>query len=62
MSEEFLVYTLRPDGTSLWLPWEMVRDLGIKKGARLTEEQFQSAPVQEHLKAMIERQEGKKRK
>lgn len=48
---EALIYTLRPDGTSLWLTSWVASSLGITNGQRLTLEQYDSADIQEMIKA-----------
>ena len=37
---EALYYVVRPDGTPLWLPADVMRAIGAKKRARLTDEQY----------------------
>lgn len=44
-----LIYTLRPDNTALWLPSDLMEALGIKRGDRLTQAQFNDPRVQELL-------------
>lgn len=57
-SQQLLLYTLRPDGTALWLPAELVESIGLDRGDRLTEAEYNLAPVQ----ALIaERSHGKQR-
>lgn len=47
-----LVYTQRPPtGEALWLPQSVCETLGVKRGDRLTVEQFESRAVQELLEA-----------
>lgn len=44
-----LVFTIRPGGTSLWLPAATARRLEVKRGALLTSDQFASREIQELL-------------
>lgn len=46
MSNEPLVYTIRPNGLSLWLPPDVLEAIGAKRGDRLTEDQFEREVVQ----------------
>jgi hypothetical protein len=48
-----LIYVLRPDNTALWLPAKMITALGLKKGERMTEAQFNSGAVQELLQRRL---------
>ena len=41
-----LIYTLRPNGDSLWIPHELAKRIGIKRrGDQLTEEQMSHPDV-----------------
>ena len=44
-TREGIVCTLRPDGTTLWLPEIMAGFLGLSQGQRLTEAQFNDAEI-----------------
>lgn len=44
-----LVFTLRPDGTSLWLSKEVAKAINARENARLTQDQYSSRTVQEYL-------------
>lgn len=58
MSHKLLVYTLRPEGTALWLPSTLARAIGLtKKGQKLTQEQYDDPRVQELL-ALRRSEEG----
>lgn len=62
MSEEYLIYTLRPDNTALWLPSPVVEEIGATRGSRLTPEQFNSPPVKDWIAQQVKRQaEGRRR-
>lgn len=50
-----VIYTHRPGGTSLWLPVDLARSLGIAHGDTLTPEQYANASVQELLARRIAR-------
>lgn len=45
-AREGIVCTLRPDGTTLWLPEIMAGFLGLVRGQRLTDAQFNEAEIQ----------------
>lgn len=49
MSGAYLVYVLRPNRTSLWLPAKLLEEMGIERGQQLTERQFQDERIQEIL-------------
>jgi hypothetical protein len=44
-----LVYTIRPDGTALWLSEEVAAEIGARYGDRLTREQYEGPDVQRLL-------------
>lgn len=46
---ETLIYALRPDKTSLWLPMYLMQAFGLKRGQMLTQAQMHSREVQELL-------------
>lgn len=50
---ELLIFTLRPDGTSLWLPQALAESMGLKKGDRMTEAQYNGEAVQELIRARL---------
>ena len=53
---EHLIAVERPDSTMLWLPADMARDMGLKRGDRMTPDQYGSAEVQR----LIEGRRGRK--
>lgn len=53
-----LVFTIRPDGTSLWLPQAAADAIGVKHGSRLTPEQYNQHGIQ----ALLEKCREKKAK
>ena len=46
MSTEAIIYTVRPDGTALWLPAILAGSLNIRSGQHLTIDQYQHAEIQ----------------
>lgn len=50
MSEP-LIYVIRPDNTALWLPLDVVQSLRVRKGQKLSADQFASPQVQAVLEA-----------
>lgn len=59
---EPLIYTIRPDGTALWLPAELCSILFIKRGQRLTPEIYRRREIQDLLSRRIIEQEARKAK
>ncbi len=57
-AREGIVCTLRPDGTTLWLPEIMAGFLGLQRGQRMTEAQFASDDIQRLLAGRLS---GKKK-
>lgn len=55
-----LIYTLRPDGTSFWLPMRLLEKFRILPGAQLTTEQWEHPEVQELLERRRTRANGGK--
>lgn len=58
---EALLYAVRPDNTSIWLPEWLLSALGLKRGGRLTAEQMQDGRLQELLAMRLERQKARGR-
>lgn len=53
------VYFLRPDNTSLWLPANLARSVGLsRRGEKLSDSQFNDARVQELLTRRQSRKAG----
>lgn len=50
---ETTIYTVRPGGTSLWLPSGMAEAMGIKWGTHLTVEQFEGEQIQALIRARM---------
>lgn len=46
MLDDIAIYTVRPGGTSLWIPGVLAGSLGIQYGDHLTAEQFASDEIQ----------------
>ncbi len=46
MTEDIAIYTVRPGGTSLWIPSIMAESLSIAWGEHLTDEQFNGEDIQ----------------
>jgi hypothetical protein len=46
MSQELSIYTIRPDGTALYVPEILAASLGIERGQRLTEAQYEHEEIQ----------------
>lgn len=40
-----LIYTLRPSGTSLWLPRQLMKEMGLRHGDQLTAAQFEDQRI-----------------
>jgi len=47
---ELNIYCLRPGNTSVWLPDYIMARFGLKRGDRLTAEQFDSEEIQSLLR------------
>lgn len=45
-TREGIICTLRPDGTTLWLPEILASSLGLAEHARLTPGQYEHAEIQ----------------
>lgn len=59
--KERLIYTLRPDGASIWLPELIANSLKIKYGDRLTPELFGHAEIQGLIARRLQAEGGKRR-
>ena len=46
---DYLVYVLRPNGVSLWLPSKLLLDMGIQRGQQLAEKQYGDERIQSLL-------------
>lgn len=46
MSDELNIYTIRPEGTALYVPALLAESMGIVWGDRLTEAQYQHEEIQ----------------
>lgn len=57
---EILVYTVRPDGTPIWLTAEVAQSLGVKSGDRLTRDQYDGNEVQRLIEERLNREIKKK--
>ena len=51
MASEGIIYVQRPDGTSLWLPEIMAHYHGLKRGDRMTQEQYDDHEIQSLIAA-----------
>ena len=58
-AREGIVCTLRPDGTTLWLPEIMAGFLGFVRGQRLTEAQFNDAEIQGLIARRLSAEKGR---
>ena len=45
-AQELNIFTVRPDGTPLWLPAVMCKSMGIRKGDHLTRAQYEGGLIQ----------------
>jgi hypothetical protein len=52
-----VIYTLRPGNMSLWLPAELAKSLGVKRGALLTSEQYADSRVQDLIARRLKRKQ-----
>lgn len=62
MSQELNLYTLRPDGTALYLPELLMQHLGIARGQQLTAEQYEHAEIQGLIGRRLDAEKGKGRR
>ena len=53
-----MIYTIRPDGTSLWLPDWLATRMGVRKRATLTEAQFNHPSIQSLIEDRQRREQG----
>lgn len=61
MSAEANIYTVRPGGTSLWLPEILASSLGISRGDHLTPAQFNHVEIQGLIARRAQAEKGKKK-
>lgn len=62
MPAEALFCALRPNGTAVWLPLEVLRAVGAKRRTRMTQEQFDSPVIQEIIEARARAERAPKAK
>ncbi|HEY3898954.1 MAG TPA: hypothetical protein VGM54_10095 [Chthoniobacter sp.] len=55
-AQEVLIYTVRPDGTALWVPTAIARRLGLKPYDRLASQIYNGREIQRLLEARHEEQ------
>lgn len=61
MTEDIAIYTVRPGGTSLWIPSVLAASMGIEWGEHLTEEQFNGEEIQGLLRCRIIAEKSKRK-
>jgi hypothetical protein len=62
VSTEANIYTVRPDGTALWLPEILASSLGIKKGDHLAPAQYDHQEIQGLIGRRLAAEKGRKSK
>lgn len=55
------IYTVRPGGTSLWMPSILATSLGIRWGDHLTNEQYESEDIQGLIRRRIVAEKSRKK-
>jgi len=62
VSQELNIYTVRPDGTALWIPAITAESMGIQWADHLTHEQYEGSELQGLIARRIqaEKQRGKR--
>jgi hypothetical protein len=53
-----LLFVTRPDGTPLWIPETIAKDIGVKQRDRLTQAQMESLGIEKLIES---RQKGPQR-
>lgn len=61
MTAEPTLYTVRPDGTALWLPAILAESLGIHYGDRLTGEQMACEDIAGLIARRLAAEKGRKK-
>lgn len=56
---EHLIYTVRPDGTALWLPAGLAASLGIQYGQQLSRDLYGHEEIQGLIERRLEAEKGK---
>lgn len=58
---ELMVYTLRPDGTAIYLPDLMAESLGLKHGAQIPPEVYSGHEIQGLIARRLAAEKGRNR-
>lgn len=61
MNADTSIYTVRPGGTSLWIPGIMAESMGIVWGDHLTKEQFEGADIQGLINNRLAAEKGRRK-
>lgn len=61
MTAETTIYTVRPDGTALWLPSILAQSLGHEWGARLTVDEFNHHDIQGLIERRVIAEKSRKK-